>query len=82
MKIIIKFYFYFIIIMKNNNKKLKNKKINIKLIDKIKYLFLCIILSIILVYILHIFFNNSCKIIIGTLLGYFIYLLLIKKFYV
>ena len=63
---------------KNNNKKLKK---NIKSINKIKYLFLCILLSIILVYILHIFFSNYCKIIIGTILGYFIYILLIKKYY-
>jgi xanthine/uracil permease len=67
---------------KNNNKKLKKKQNKkIKSFDKIKYLFLCIILSIILVYILHIFFSNYCKIIIGTILGYFIYILLIKKYY-
>ena len=62
---------------KNNN----NKKKNINNIDKIKYLTLCIVLSIILVYILHIFFSNYCKIIIGTILGYFIYTLLLKKYY-
>ena len=64
----------------NNNKKLKKEK-KISPFNKIKYLFLCIILSIILVYILHIFFSNYCKIIIGTILGYFIYILLIKKYY-
>lgn len=61
--------------MSSNIKSLEKSE----LFHKFKYLFVCILLSIIFIYLIHLILPNSSKIIIGFILGYFIYIKLRKN---